>query len=372
MPVLPTGAAMEVERAAHTATRLADGRVLVTGGIRRGEAALASAEIYDPQTRAFSSTGEMTSGRWATRRRCSRTGRVLIAGGLDDDAQLRTAELYDPATGRFAPAGSLTCHAAGPPRRCCETARVLFAGGGGTTAGSSLASAELFDPQTGRFWPDGCDANRARRLRRRHACATAACCDGRKPPGSRASLSRDLQPADAAASPPRARSPSAATSTRPHFCATVGCSFSAARTSVTGTAAIAAPSCSTRAPDGSPRTGALVAAALQVPELSTITPGGAVLVAGGAQVVERFRRGRFVPVGAARHGAVLHNGDTAADGALLVVGGYDRVDHANRAQLLLPTLNNDVHLAGAVHADGEQLLDVGAAARPRHDRQRAR
>src|SRR5262245_41993075 len=63
VPVLPVGATMEVERAAHTATRLADGRVLVTGGIRAGEAALASAEIYDPRSTTFSSAGTMTSVR---------------------------------------------------------------------------------------------------------------------------------------------------------------------------------------------------------------------------------------------------------------------------------------------------------------------
>ncbi len=54
VPVLPAGAEMEVERAAHTATLLRDGRVLVAGGIRGGEAALASAELYDPETRSFS------------------------------------------------------------------------------------------------------------------------------------------------------------------------------------------------------------------------------------------------------------------------------------------------------------------------------
>ena len=49
---------MEVERAAHTATLLADGRVLVTGGFRAGEAALASAELYDPQARSFTPGGD--------------------------------------------------------------------------------------------------------------------------------------------------------------------------------------------------------------------------------------------------------------------------------------------------------------------------
>ena len=87
VPVLPAGAVMEVERAAHTATRLADGRVLVTGGIRRGEAALASAEIYDPRTSDFSATGEMTSVRVGHTATLLRDGLVLIAGGLDDDAQ---------------------------------------------------------------------------------------------------------------------------------------------------------------------------------------------------------------------------------------------------------------------------------------------
>ena len=101
-PVLPPGAEMEVERAAHTATLLPDGRVLVAGGIRTGEAALASAELYDPEQRSFIPAGEMTGLRVGHTATLLRDGRVLIVGGWDDERQLRTAELYDPATGRFA------------------------------------------------------------------------------------------------------------------------------------------------------------------------------------------------------------------------------------------------------------------------------
>ena len=104
---------MEVERAAHTATLLADGRVLVTGGIRAGEAVVASAELYDPQQRASVPTGEMTSPRVSHTATLLRDGRVLIAGGWGAAGQVRTAEVYDPASGRFARVGSLTVPRAG-------------------------------------------------------------------------------------------------------------------------------------------------------------------------------------------------------------------------------------------------------------------
>ena len=83
VPLLPAGAAMEVERAAHTATLLEDGRVLVTGGIRAGEAALASAEVYDPSARDFSAAGAMTSVRSGHTATLLRSGLVLLAGGFE-------------------------------------------------------------------------------------------------------------------------------------------------------------------------------------------------------------------------------------------------------------------------------------------------
>ena len=71
-------------RVNHTATLLADGRVLVSGGFNHDVFPyyLDSAEIYDPSSGNWSLTGAMTTPRlWHTATLLS-DGRVLISGGL--------------------------------------------------------------------------------------------------------------------------------------------------------------------------------------------------------------------------------------------------------------------------------------------------
>ena len=73
------------------------------------------------------------------------------------------------------------------------------------------------------------------------------------------------------------------------------------------------------------RTGSLSQPRFKFPDAVAVTPSGAVLVAGGAQVVDRFRARPLRPRRSARCGAVLLDGDAAPKTApLLVVGGYDR------------------------------------------------
>jgi hypothetical protein len=109
----PTGS-MGAARWFRTATLLSDGRVLMAGGNADGKV-VASAELYDPKTGKFSPTGSMATGReWHTATLLS-DGRVLIAGGdngVPDPASylpsaLASAELYDPATGAFTLTGPL-------------------------------------------------------------------------------------------------------------------------------------------------------------------------------------------------------------------------------------------------------------------------
>ena len=134
------------DRAEHTATRLADGRVLIAGGTS-GVNGLASAELYDPATRSFLPAGTLRQVRYGHQATALDDGRVLITGGsglafLEGN---RSVEVYDPATGRFEHIGWFTEPREGETAALLDDGRVLITGGG--RAGG--ATAEIFDPATG-------------------------------------------------------------------------------------------------------------------------------------------------------------------------------------------------------------------------------
>ena len=142
-------------RSSITATLLNNGQVLVVGGTYRGtfvQYGLTSAELYNPATGTFSTTGSLNTGRYGHSATLLNSGKVLIAGGTNNSTALSSAELYDPMTGTFTVTGSLSC-ACGYTPALLANGMVLFTGGfDGTNA---VSSAELYDPASGTFVPTG-------------------------------------------------------------------------------------------------------------------------------------------------------------------------------------------------------------------------
>jgi hypothetical protein len=152
---------MRFARAAHTATRLRGGDVLVAGGFGEGEGdPLATAELYDVSTDSFVPTGDMTIPRQNHTATPLPDGRVLVSGGhLGRGGDLRlytSAELYDPATGRFSRADRMTMPRHKHDAVGLADARVLIVGGADESEPPrSFATAEIYDPATGSFRATG-------------------------------------------------------------------------------------------------------------------------------------------------------------------------------------------------------------------------
>ena len=160
----PTGS-MAQGRNWATATLLADGRVLVVGGLVDGTLTLSSAEVYDPATGSFSLTGSMPDARFLSSATLLADGRVLVSGGLLMNGGSRTdvsvALLYEPQTGHFVQTGALAQPRDTATATRLEDGRVLVAGGftwpsdvPASPKGPvslSVSSVEIFDPNTGKF-----------------------------------------------------------------------------------------------------------------------------------------------------------------------------------------------------------------------------
>lgn len=153
------GATMSTPRAMHTATLLADGRVLITGGFSTAafpSPALNTAELYDPATNTFTPlVARMRSARTSHTATRLPDGRVLLAGGQADNNNgdgVASAELYDPVSRTFS---SVTAPMASPrgghAAVLLASGRVLLVGGYYQGAGTLRSDAELYDPATQTF-----------------------------------------------------------------------------------------------------------------------------------------------------------------------------------------------------------------------------
>jgi Tol biopolymer transport system component len=149
---------MSTPHRGHTATLLADGRVLVVGNGGETSAAGTAADVYDPATGTFSRTGSMKSGRWLHTATLLADGRLLILGGRTPKDSVRaSAELYDPGSGRFTSAGSMGDGRQQHTATLLPDGRVFIAGGYWSDGQKwrVLSATEMYDPATGTFSPAG-------------------------------------------------------------------------------------------------------------------------------------------------------------------------------------------------------------------------
>jgi N-acetylneuraminic acid mutarotase len=141
VPVPP----MAINRYAHTANALAEGRVLVAGGFSGTSlniAASTAAEIYDPASATWSTVASMTQPRIQHSATLLPNGRVIAVGGGGGNAPYN-AEIYDPASNAWMPTMNLAGVRSSHTATLTRDGALLIAGGSGMKA-ATLASCELY------------------------------------------------------------------------------------------------------------------------------------------------------------------------------------------------------------------------------------
>jgi len=146
---------MQTARESFAAVALANGQVLVEGGVGSGGAILATAELYTPSTGNWTPAGAMSVARYGHTATLLQNGTVLVTGGCTSAScppVTGVTELYDPTTNTWTTTTSLNLARTNQTATLLHNGKVLVVGG--TTTGSpanSTKSCELYDP-TAKTW----------------------------------------------------------------------------------------------------------------------------------------------------------------------------------------------------------------------------
>jgi hypothetical protein len=126
----------------HTATLLNDGRVLViAGGTRSGSPGPDDrVEIFDPRTNSWQRAAPHQSTQGGHTATLLADGRVLIAGGNADPS------IYDPNLDTWQPAGKLVTNRSQPQAVLLRDGKVLLVGGTSPYRDLVLENVEIYNP----------------------------------------------------------------------------------------------------------------------------------------------------------------------------------------------------------------------------------
>ncbi|GEJ58776.1 Ig-like domain-containing protein [Anaeromyxobacter diazotrophicus] len=128
----------------HFALALGDGRVALAGGTA------SSVDVFDPASGTWAHLAD--AYRQYSAAALLEDGRVLVVGGYDGViSDLASVAIFDPVLGTLQPTGSLQTSRDAHRVVALADGRALVLGG--RHASTDLASTELYDPQTGTFSP---------------------------------------------------------------------------------------------------------------------------------------------------------------------------------------------------------------------------
>lgn len=135
-------------RSGHTATLLPNGQVLIAGGL------VTNSELFNPADGSWTTTGSLNRQHFGHTATLLLNGKVLVAGGYGSSSATGFTETYDPVSGLWTTNGSMTTSRASHAATLLTGGKVLVTGGYDTSS-VNLSSAELFDPATGKWTNTG-------------------------------------------------------------------------------------------------------------------------------------------------------------------------------------------------------------------------